>query len=118
MELREQLKQHRVKYIVSSYLLAGDESEAFDRYLNGLLRIYPAPLIELALVEILVASWMRVPMPRGCAFLEKAHRLLTDWETGAIVPSIASEEFQQITGLDPSPIFGSNATPTPLRPSC
>lgn len=111
MELREQIKQQRVKHIVSSYQLAGEETEAFNHYLNELLHLYPTPLIELALVETLVDSWLRLPMQRGCEFLTQAHEQLKAWESRRVTSTIAPLQFQQITGLDPSPIFGSSSVP-------
>lgn len=106
MELGEQIKQQRVKHIVRSYQLEGNETEAFHEYLNQLLNCYPAPMVELALVEVLVNSWLRVPMPRGRAFLAQAHEQLKRWEDRGITTTIAPEQFHQITGLDPGPIFG------------
>lgn len=109
MELEEQLKRQRVKHIVSSYQLDGDDKEAFHRYLETLFITYPPPLIELALVETLVNHWLKVPMTKGCAFLAQAHEQLVDWSDCTIATTIAPEQFQQITGLDPSPIFGASA---------
>ncbi len=114
MDFREQLKQQRVKHIVSSYQLAGTDAESFEHYLAGLLHAYPAPLIELALVETLVDCWVRLPVIRGCEFLAIAHDYLQDWDDRLqafsrhqpVASTIAPEQFQQITGLDPSPIFG------------
>lgn len=121
MKLSEQLKRQRVKYIISSYQLAGQDTDAFHCYLDDLLLAYPSPLIELALVEVLLDMWVRVPMQRGCDFLVRAHHLLMAWEGSTIASTIAPEQFQQITGLDPSPIFGSSENeivPPQLRSSC
>lgn len=109
MEFKEQLQQQRVKHIVSSYQLAGNDRETFHRYLDTLFLAYPLPLIELALVETLVDNWLRVPMTKGCEFLAQAHEHLAAWKDSAIATTIAPEQFQQITGLDPSPIFGTAA---------
>jgi hypothetical protein len=117
MDFREQLKQQRVKHIVSSYQLAGTDAEAFDHYLADLLHAYPAPLIELALVETLVDCWVRLPVIRGCEFLAIAHDYLQDWDDRlqvfsrqqSVASTIAPEQFQLITGLDPGPVFGLTA---------
>ncbi len=106
MKLGEQLNRQRVKHIISSYQLEGNEPEAFNQYLEDLLRIYPSPLIELALVETLIDHWLKVPMIKGYEFLTKVHEQLKNWEGEEIVSAIAPEQFQQITGLDPTLIFG------------
>ncbi|QZZ19876.1 hypothetical protein J5X98_21600 [Leptothermofonsia sichuanensis E412] len=119
MELGEQLSRQRVKHIVSSYQLEGNEAETFNSSLEDLLRAYSAPLIELALVEVLVDSWLQVPMAKGCRFLTKVQEHLKAWEGQEIVSAIAPEQFQQITGLDPTPIFGPTGMPAsqpPIRP--
>jgi hypothetical protein len=107
MEIREKLNQQRVKHIVSSYQLGGDEGSQFDAYLEELLQIYPYPLIELALVETLIDQWLTVPLTRGIEFLAQTHGKLKVWENQPIVSTITPEQFHQIAGLDPSPIFGS-----------
>jgi hypothetical protein len=119
MELGTQLSRQRVKHIVSSYQLESDETETFNACLEELLRAYPAPLIELALVEVLVDSWLQVPMSKGCKYLTKVEEQLKTWEGQEIFSTIAPEQFQQITGLDPTPIFGPVGTPAsqpPIRP--
>lgn len=116
MELGEQIKQQRVKHIVRSYQLEGNETEAFYENLNQLLSLYPAPLIELACVEVLVHHWLRVPMPRGCEFLAQVHEQLKQWEDRGIATTIAPEQFHQITGLDPGPIFGFPNLPPLQQP--
>jgi hypothetical protein len=110
MELREQIRQQRVKHIVSSYQLDGHDLASFSRYLKHLLENYPSPLIELALVEVLVDSWLRIPMQKGCDFLARVHDRICTWQERAIVSTISPEQFQQVTGLDPSPIFGTSRT--------
>lgn len=118
MEIGEQLRQQRVKHIVSSYQLSGSDSQAFHENLAKLLEQYPPPLIELALVETLVNCWWQVPMPRGCPFLTRVHEQLVTWQAQPIISTIAPEQFQQITGLDPTPIFGaSGLPPSPQAPS-
>lgn len=114
MDIQEEVSQQRVKYIVSSYGLVGNESSQFNTYLDELLGSYPSPLIELALVETLVDHWITVPMLRGIAFLAQAHEKLKAWQQQAIVSTITPEQFQQIAGLDPAPVFGSEGLP----PTC
>jgi hypothetical protein len=136
MNIREQLNRQRVKHIVSSYQLDGcafsedhrpenscEEScggsheghhdHRFDSYLEELLQHYPHALIELALVETLMDQWLTVPLLRGIEFLAQTHHKLQNWQHQPIVSTITPEQFQQIVGLDPSPIFG----PTELPPS-
>ena len=118
MEIAAQLSRQRVKHIVSSYQLDGSDAESFDHDLHLLLDHYPSPLIELALVQTLVSGWLQVPLLRGCAFLSKAYELLKQWEEQAflqgdpvmreLASTISPEQFQQITGLDPTPIFGGD----------
>ncbi len=114
MHIQEQINQQRVKHIVSSYGLADGDPFRFGALLDELLQIYPAPLIELALIETLVDRWSQIPMVKGFDFLQQAHTCLKTWESQPIVSTIAPEQFQQITGLDPSPIFG----PSELPPAC
>jgi hypothetical protein len=114
MEIWEQLSRQRVKHIVSSYQLGGDEATRFDGYLEELLQHYPRPLIELALIEAIVDAWTAIPMTRGMVFLSKVHDKLKLWESQPIVSTLSPAQFQQISGLDPSPIFGSAELP----PAC
>lgn len=120
MEIWQQLSQQRVKHIVSSYDLSGTEVKQFNSYLEELFEIYPCPLIELALVETLIDHWLSVPLVRGIKFLTQTHNKLRSWETQPIVSTVTPEQFQQISGLDPTPIFGSAEVPPPspiVRPS-
>lgn len=106
MSIRDQIDRQRVKHIVSSYQLAGQDEMQFAACLDALMYSYPLPLVELALVETLVDGWAAVPLVRGLAFLKQVHSKLKTWETGSIASTITPAQFQQITGLDPSPIFG------------
>ncbi len=106
MELQDQLSLQRVKHIVSSYQLEGDEADYFGTYLETLLKTYPTVLLELALAETLVDGWLTTPLERGLKFLAKAHKKLKAWEADAIAYTITPDQFQQITGLDPTPVFG------------
>ena len=111
MELKQQIEQQRVKHIISSYQLEGEDTIGFHQYLNDLLATYPSPVIELALVEVLVDGWLRLPMLRGCEFLTRAHDRIVSWQEHTLTSSIAPEEFLQITGLDPAPVFGCSKNP-------
>ncbi|MGV0027043.1 hypothetical protein [Phormidesmis priestleyi] len=111
MTLEQQLSQQRVKHIVSSYQLEGSESESFANYLDELLHAYASPLIELALTETIVTHWLTVTLPRGIPFLDQVHTLLKHWEVAEITSTLTPDQFQQITGLDPSPVFGSSEVP-------
>ena len=112
MELGERLNHQRVKHIVGSYQLQGEDQEAFHRCLEDLLAVYPTPLIELALVETLVDRWLHAPLLRGCEFLTQAHARLKSWQKSDIISTIGPAQFQEITGLDPAPIFGLPDAPT------
>jgi hypothetical protein len=114
MELWEQISKQRIRHIVNSYHLEGEEATGFESYLNDLLEQYPRPLIELALIETLIDRWLAVPLVRGIEFLTQAHQKLKDWESQPIVSTITPEQFHQIAGLDPTPIFGSSEYP----PTC
>jgi hypothetical protein len=115
MEIQEQINRQRVKHIIDSYHLSGAEADRVDTYLEELLQHYPTALIELALVETLVDSWLTIPPIKGIAFLSQSHDKLRAWESQPIISTITPEQFNQITGLDPSPIFGSTNLP-PTRP--
>jgi hypothetical protein len=111
MEIWEQISRQRVKYIVDSYQLDGDDDEDFYEYLEDLLQAYAPPQIELALVEILIQSWRITPLVRGVTFLERSHVLLKSWENKAIAPNLSPVHFRLITGLDPTPTFGNAVIP-------
>jgi hypothetical protein len=123
MDISEQLSRQRVKHIVHSYQLQhceADPIDDFEDYLEDLLQVYPSPLIELALVETLVDHWLAVPLVRGFQFLVQAHRKLKAWESQPIASTLTPEQFQQISGLDPSPIFGPSQPsrrPSTAQPS-
>lgn len=115
MEIREQLNRQRVKHIISSYQLSGSEAHGFNLYLEELMQRYPQPLLELALVETLIDQWLSVPLLRGVEFLAQTHGKLKTWEACPIVSTITPAQFQQLVGLDPTPIFGSAELP-PVSP--
>ncbi len=125
MELRSQINRQRVKHIVTSYGLAGIESgrdagtdagqeaEAFWAALEELLQSYSAPAIELALVEQLIESWTQLPIIRGMALMDQVRSRLQAWKATTVSIGFTPEQFQQITGLDPEPVFGSAEVPPP-----
>jgi len=107
MELWEQVSRQRVHYIIDSYELHGDDMEDFDDYLDELLIAYAPPQIELAIVETIVASWLKLPLVKGVEFLAQAHDRLKSWENvDTSKTALTASQFQQITGLDPMPVFG------------
>lgn len=116
MELQEQLKRQRVKHILSSYRLAGDEENRVNSSLEALLAVYPSPLIELALVETLVENWLCLASLRGTPFLTKTYDRLRHWEQHPIATTITPAQFQQITGLDATPVFGDWPTQPTQQP--
>lgn len=113
MDLRTEINRQRVLHIVGSYQLDGADGRAFQVELDDLLQRYPAPLIELALVETLVDHWLNVPPFRGLPFLRQASKILQTWEEHPISSTLTPGQFQQVTGLDPSPIFGPGELPPP-----
>ena len=103
--LQQRIGQQRVQHIVDSYLLAGNEPEAFDTYLQNLLSQYPHGLVELALVETLVKNWLTIPMQKGIPFLTTAADQIQQWQQGLQTVSLTQSQFHQITGLDPEAAF-------------
>lgn len=95
----------RIQHIVTSYGLSGDEAAPFEAYLMDLMQVFPAPLIELAIVETLVQQWLRVPLLRGIEFLQKAHQVLTHWQSQPFHSRLTPTYFELVTGLDPTPLF-------------
>lgn len=110
-QVSQQIRQQRVKHIVESYQLDAGTNDRAANDLDELFQTYPMALIELAIVEILVQNWLSVPMPRGTEFFEQVKTLLLSWQTEPISVSITPDEFQQVTGLDPAPVFGYSDLP-------
>lgn len=104
---QQQLSRQRVKHIIDSYALAGDEADAFDAYLSELLDQYPHGLIELALVETLVKNWLTIPMKKGVPFLAAAHDWIKQWQLEPLPALLTPAQFEQITGLDPQLAFAA-----------
>jgi hypothetical protein len=111
MEIQERISRQRVKHIIESYQLGGNEVDAFSAYLEDLLKQYPHPVIELALTEGIVKGWKVIPMVKGMPFLEAVHKQLKTWETQPIISTVTPAQFHQITGLDASVVFGPDALP-------
>ncbi|MER3434336.1 MAG: hypothetical protein C4288_13140 [Leptolyngbya sp. ERB_1_1] len=111
MTLQQQIQQQRIKHIISSYQLDGENCDSCDACLSAMLQRYPTGLIELALVETIVQAWARVPMVKGIEFFQQVETLLNYWQTNSIAVSFDPTEFQLMTGLDASPIFGSPSSP-------
>ena len=105
MDISERISRQRVKHIVDSYRLDGDEPDAFQAYLEDLLETFAHPLIELALIDVLAKAWKEIPMQKGTPFLARAHDCLKDWQSKPISTAVTAAKFEQITGLDSSRIF-------------
>ncbi len=115
MELWEQISRQRAQHIIDSYQLYGESIDDFEYYLEELLLAYQSPQIELAIVETLVGGWFQLPLAKGLPFIEAVHERLKAWEVDAnMSPSVSAAQFQQITGLDPAPVFGHSTT-APLQ---
>ncbi len=115
MTLQQQVDRQRVKYIVSSFRLAGDETARFDDRLEALIENYPLAWLELALAEVVVLNWLIVPMPRGLAIIRQVQSLLRQWERHGVTHLLNPQEFQRVTGLDPNPVFQALANPALLQ---
>lgn len=124
MDIQQRISRQRIQHIVDSYSLA--EDAAALAYLEALSRQYPHPLVELALTETLAQQWLSVPLARGVSFLQQAHSRLRQWQNQPIFSTITPRQFEQITGLDADPVFGTDDRPdnwpddrleTPNRPA-
>ncbi|MCG9886460.1 MAG: hypothetical protein MH825_12995 [Cyanobacteria bacterium] len=96
--------RRRPWHIVDSYRLFGEEGDDCRPLLQAWLETMPPPLVELALVETLVAAWRTLPLPRGRVFVRQAQDWLEDWLAGRRVISIQPGQFRAVTGLDPEPV--------------
>jgi hypothetical protein len=105
--LRQRVDQQRVKHIIESFHLCGQDGSRFDARLDQLLGEYPSTWIELAIAEVLVLNWLIVPLPRGLEVLRQVHNLLAQWQDHGLTNLLTELEFQRITGLDPVPVFYS-----------
>jgi len=105
MELQDQLRLQRIKHIISSYELEGNEGDFFHQHLDALWHLYPSPWLELAFAETLVHNWSHPPMERGLQFLVQVDNQLQKWAEHGLISVITPEQFQHITGLDPRSVF-------------
>jgi hypothetical protein len=96
--IQAQITNQRIFHIITSYQLANDEPDFYARF-NDLLRQYPSPLIELAIVDVLVQAWMTIPLVRGLAFLELVALRLQEWQASGLTTTVTPDVFEQITGL-------------------
>ncbi|MEM9162626.1 MAG: hypothetical protein AAGC54_06095 [Cyanobacteria bacterium P01_F01_bin.4] len=120
MEIQARISRQRVRHIIDSYRLEGDDIPAFNTYLASLLDESPSPLIELALVEAIVNGWSIIPLPRGVALLTQVHERLKQWQQQPIKSPIKSlvtpTVFEQITGLDSAVVFDPQVLTQPRSP--
>lgn len=106
MNIQAEIDRQRLHYIINNYRLQGeDNTESFEAALAELLNNYPTPIVELAVVETLVAGWLNVPFVRGCAFLHQVHEQLSLWHNYSIASTLTTTQFQSITGLSPNSIL-------------
>lgn len=105
MTLAEHLKKQRVKHIVSSYQLNGSEVEACEQELDQLLERYPSAWIEFAFADAIAHHWATLPMPRGLVLFNHVRESLQQWERTGVSSTLSPDDFQHITGLNPSSIF-------------
>lgn len=117
MDDQSQINYQRVKYIIESYTLEGQDGDSFWTFLDELLGTYPAPLVELAIAETIATNWLQVPMPRGIDCLVQIQSLLKTWETPPIVSRLTPSSFRDITGLDPAPILALPDVSLPKSPA-
>ena len=112
MEIQALINRQRVKYIIESYQLAGDDAESFAELLDELFEAYPSARLELALAEVLTESWAKVPMERGLPYLHNVRDRLQMWRIEGVTYRLTSAQFEQITGLDASVTFNELNTPS------
>ncbi|MEO1400205.1 MAG: hypothetical protein AAFV72_03010 [Cyanobacteria bacterium J06635_1] len=116
MEMQARISRQRVKHIVDSYRLEGEDTSAFNTYLASLLDESPSPLIELALVEAIANGWSIIPMPRGIDLLAQVHERLKQWQQQPVKSLVTPAEFEQITGLDSAVVFAPQVLTQPQSP--
>lgn len=107
MTLQQRVDQQRVKHIIASFQLAGDDEPRFASRLDQLFAQYPSSWLELAIAEVVVLNWLVMPLPRGVSVLHQVQNLLAQWQCHGITNLLTEAEFQRITGLDPYPVFCS-----------
>ena len=131
MDIQQRIQTQRIKHIIDSYLLQGNNEsgsrgtgdslgtasvQSFDSYLNELLAQYPHGLIELALVETLIKNWLNFPMEKGIPFLSAAHHRLKAWTENTFTLTFTPSQFTQITGLDAHSAFEALRKPSQNSP--
>lgn len=80
MDIQRCIIRQRVRHIVDSYQLDGNDADTFAEYLNQLLDTYPQSLIEIALTEGIIKGWSQVPMQKGMSFIQEVHERLRSWQ--------------------------------------
>jgi hypothetical protein len=115
MTLQQQIDRQRVKYIVESFRLGGDEEARFDDRLESLMAHYPIAWLELALAQVVVLNWLIIPLPRGLEVIRQVQNLLRQWERHGVTSLLNPQEFHRVTGLDPNPVFRSLKQAAALR---
>jgi len=108
------ISQQRIQYIIDSYTLTGNDTEAFKTYLGELFNQYPYGLIELAIVETLIKNWLAIPMEKGLPFLKATHEKLKQWQQNVSALSLTPNQFFQITNLDPQHAFSALTQQEPI----
>ncbi|MEL6351646.1 MAG: hypothetical protein AAFR58_07770 [Cyanobacteria bacterium J06627_28] len=131
MDIQQRIQTQRIQHIIDSYLLQGNyesgsngaddglgatDIRSFETYLDELLTQYPHGLIELALVETLIKSWLNFPMEKGVPFLSAAHHRLKAWTENTFTLTFTPSQFTQITGLDARSAFESLIKPSQNSP--
>ncbi len=117
MDIQERITRQRVKHIVDSYQLDGEDVDAFADYLTKLLETYPQSLIEIALTEGIVKGWSEIPMQKGMPFIQAVHERLRSWqyepESSSQLPSVCNlpptsksmgATFLDVRASNPNPI--------------
>ena len=95
----------RISHIFSHYQLWGQANQRSQTLVMGLLRNYPPPLVELAVVEVLAKQWLTPNFPRGIPFIRQVDQWLVDSSTVGFELTILPPQFQHITGLDAEGVY-------------
>ena len=119
MDIQERITRQRVKHIVDSYQLDGNDVDAFADNLAKLLDSYPQSLIEIALVEGIIKGWSEVPMQRGMPFIQGVQERLRSWQSKLDPSSQLFSTFQSVptvTALGGTSIDVRAAESSPVDP--
>ena len=95
----------RINHIFTAYQLWGSQADRVRQQIIQLLAQYPAPLMELAIVEVLVQQWLTALFPRGLQFIDRVQQWLDACATVGISLTVLPPQFQAITGLDPHGVY-------------